>query len=167
MAAEPDDHHSRHFAALMSPLAARRTIVLFSLVSTGILIPFLILAPYVGYPLKASESLAVVRIVTPVFLGFLGAASIFVTKAHQEIIRPRGESGSLIGYLIFGPFLLFFVSMVSSPHATAGNGMTVDELTSWISIVLGILTVTVGVISNSLFGVDQRESPVDQRDSPK
>ena len=160
----------------MSPLAARRTIVLFSLVSTGILIPFLILAPYVGYPLKASESLAVVRIVTPVFLGFLGAASIFVTKAHQEIIRPRGESGSLIGYLIFGPFLLFFVSMVSlllafylgnSPHATAGNGMTVDELTSWISIVLGILTVTVGVISNSLFGVDQRESPVDQRDSPK
>jgi hypothetical protein len=152
----------------MSPLAARRAVVLFSLVSTGVLIPFLILAPYIGYPLKPGESLAVVRVVTPVFLGFLGAASIFVTKVHQEISDIRGDSGRLLGFLIFGPFLLFFVSMISlllafyignSPRQTiVGIGITVDDLTSWISIILGILTVTAGVISNSLFGLERQEN---------
>lgn len=53
--------------------------------------------------------------------------------------------------------LLLAFYLGNSPQAASGIGMSADDLTSWISIILAILTVTVGVISNSLFGVEQQE----------
>jgi hypothetical protein len=144
---------------------ARVAIVAFSLGITGVLLCFLILAPTIGIPFNPgrNENLMLVQIVIPVFLGYLGSASHFVFRS-----RAAPEVGiadeSLLGLLVYGSFGLYVLANVSLFTAfflnnrSEGVGMSIDELSKWFTLILGVLTCTVSVITSYIFSTTKPQA---------
>jgi hypothetical protein len=146
-------------SALSTPADARRWLLLATLVITGAVLVFFLVAPSVGYPLEFSQSLRLLEIVLPVFLGYLGASALFLFKAGDSQDSPFGaRAATLVGPLVKGPVVVFALAMVALIGAfgfanTVGgaSGMSVDNLAAALSLLLGLLTVTTNVVVSYLF----------------
>ena len=142
---------------------ARKWLLLSSLSATGLISIFFLAAPAAGFPLVFSQSLRVLEVVLPVFLGYVGSAASFVFRsgsaADQMVFRPG--TSSLAEMLIKGPVVVFGLVLLAillafystnRPDAAPGSGMTVDELTGSVSVALGLLAVTTNLAVSYLFG---------------
>src|SRR5215469_14595645 len=129
---------------VMTVGAARKWLVVSSLAVTGAVFIFFLLAPALGFPLVFAQSLRVLEVALPVFLGYLGSAASFVfrsgSKADELAFRP--SAASLVGLLIKGPMIVFGVALISvivafgvtnRRDAAPGSGISVDQLTAGIS----------------------------------
>jgi len=135
----------------------RKWLILSSLIITGIQVIFLFVAPALGYPLTYPKNLYLLQIVTPVFLGYLGSAAHFVFTAPPPEVTVNNQ---FLGPLVKGPITIYACAMVAAfgtfgysnrEGVQIGSAMTVDNLATAISISLGILAVTTGVIISYLF----------------
>jgi hypothetical protein len=138
---------------------AREWIVKASLGALGAELLFFILAPALGYPLTFDESLRLSEIVTPVFLGYLGAAARFLIAPKHTRPKSPAMSGVLLRLLVQGPLVLWLVMMISAltsfyltnrPGAASG-GMSIDSLAMIATGSCSILAVTVSVLVSSAF----------------
>jgi hypothetical protein len=137
--------------------SARKWLIISSLIITGAQMAFLLIAPSLGFPLIYPKNINLLQIVTPVFLGYLGAATHFI---FQNPVPVAPVQNQFLGILIKGPLILYILSVVSAffafgytnrVGAPIGGGMGVDNLGTALSISLGVLAVTTSVISSYLF----------------
>jgi hypothetical protein len=144
---------------------ARKSLILSSLLITAVVLVFFLLAPALGYPLMFSQSLRVLEIVIPVFLGYLGTATSFVFRSSQraDVLEFRQGALPLARLLIYGPIFVFSFALAAivlafgltnRSESPPGSGITIDQLTASLSIVLGFLAVTTTVAVSYLFGGD-------------
>ena len=135
---------------------ARKWLVLYTLAITGAHFIFFLLAPALGYPLEQSESMRMLEIVLPVFLGYLGAATQFLFRSRSGA-RQAAANRELLGILVRGPALLFGLVSAATlfvfgyANRVGGNGMTPDTLAAVITANLSLLAVTTNVIVANLF----------------
>src|SRR6185295_2636008 len=124
----------------MTAHVARKWLIYATLLTTAVAFVFFLIAPASGFPLTFDQSVRLLEIVLPVFLGYLGSATHFVVRgsntAPNTPVPPRGRS-ELLGLLVRGPVVVFLVATVSaivafgisnSPSAPPGSGMSVDTL---------------------------------------
>jgi hypothetical protein len=141
--------------------AARKWLIVANLVVIGAQLVFLFLAPALGYPLQSPKNLELLQIITPVFVGYLGAAAHFVFKHPAPAIRAKNQ---YLGLLIKGPFIVYglaaiaiFVNFGLSNRVDAqiGDGMSVETLTGSMTLCLAVLTGVTGVLNAYLFASPQ------------
>jgi len=147
----------------MSVNSARRWLILFSLVACAISFVFLLLAPALGYPLDFPQALRVLELITPVFFGYLGAATHFVfTQKSPGNMRVRRDGGLFV-LIVKGPVIVFSLAMAviflafwigNRPSATSGTGMSVDVLSASITAALALLAASTNVVVSYLFAQD-------------
>ena len=148
----------------MSVDDARKWLIVSSLMITGIQMMFLLLAPAFGYPLEFPQALEVLRIVCPVFLGYLGSASHFI---FQNAKSTKQLQNQYIGIILKGSIAVYVLTAGGSLFAfgytnhSQTDGMSVPELCTALTMSLGVLAVSTGVISSYLFA-----SPMAGRDNP-
>ncbi|MER8650961.1 hypothetical protein [Mesorhizobium sp. M0586] len=147
----------------MTVADARKWLILASLIVTGVQIFFLLVAPAIGVPLEFKQSINLLQIVTPVFLGYLGSAAHF---AFMTPPPPVTADNDLLRYLVKGPILIYAIAMVAAfgaftysnrPGVMLGTGMSIDDLSTAVSICLGILAAVTGVLVTYLFAVQRRK----------
>jgi hypothetical protein len=141
----------------MTVTDARKWLILSSLIITGSQLLFLIIAPVFGFPLSYPKNLDLLQIVSPVFLGYLGSASHFIFQNPPPRIPVQN---SFLGYLVIGPIVIYVSAVMGAFAAFAysnrvgaqmGSGISAENLATTLSLALGILAVTTGVISSYLF----------------
>jgi hypothetical protein len=158
---------------------ARNWVVLASLVACGATFVFFLLAPVFGYPLLWRESLRILELIVPVFLGYLGAAAYYAfrhTGKHSEISVPNTSrlkhseisvpnTSRLMSLIIKGPVILFAIVSVAiliafgvsnAQTAEQGLGMSVENLAVAFTAALGILTVTTNAAVSYLFSIESQ-----------
>jgi hypothetical protein len=142
---------------------ARKWLVASSLTITGVMFVFFSIAPVLRFPLTFAQSMRVLEVIAPVFLGYLGSAASFVfrSSADEDSAVFRKSTSSLVGMLIVGPIGIAFLALLAivaafgltnGADAATGAGMTVDQLTVGMSAILGLLAVTTNVAVGYLFG---------------
>lgn len=163
-----------------SAQSARVAIVAYSLGITGTLIVFLLLAQPLGmrFDFGKEENLRLIDVILPTFLGYLGAASHFIFNADRG--REIGDqNNSMLKLLVHGPFVIFIVtvSALFYAHYASHRPLSIDEpridsldfatLSRYLSISLGLLAATVGVVSGYLFGSPPRRTfePAERKES--
>ena len=127
---------------------------------------FFLLAPLeiVGYPIDFSESMRILEILTPVFLGYLGAATRFVfNPAPNVVVADAADVSQQLKLLVRGPVLIWVLGTIAAivsfglgnRFGASGSGprMTIDQFAGVITGLLSLLTVTTTVIVSNVFGV--------------
>ncbi|MCX7219363.1 MAG: hypothetical protein NTY70_10650 [Burkholderiales bacterium] len=134
---------------------ARTWLILSSLIITGFQMVFLLVAPHLGFPLESPKNIEILQNISPVFFGYLGSASHFIFKNSEPA---PSVTNCHLGFLIKGPFCIYvlatvgaFAAFAYSNRAASNSGMTVESLTTSLSMALGVLAVTTGVLSSYLF----------------
>lgn len=151
----------------MTPDKARKWIVLASLIATGAQAVFLIVAPVAGYPLEYPKNLSLLQIVMPVMLGYLGSAAHFIFIAPPPAVQANND---LLGLMVKGPIVIYCLVIIAAFAAfgysnrqgvAIGSGMSVDSLNNAVSMSLGVLAATTGVIVSYLFVTKHRPDETD------
>ena len=137
--------------------SARKWLIVSSLAITGCQMVFLLVSPVVGFPLRYPKNLALLQIVSPVFLGYLGSAAHFI---FQNPVPAVPVQNKFLGFLVKGPLIIYVLAACSSfvafgysnrQGAPVGAGMSVDNLGTALSLSLGVLAITTSVLSSYLF----------------
>jgi hypothetical protein len=137
--------------------SARKWLILSSLIITGGQMVFLLTAPAFSFPLTYPKNLDLLQIVSPVFLGYLGSASHFIFQNNPPAVPVQNQ---FLGMLIKGPIVIYVFAVAGAlasfgysnrVGAPIGGGMSVDNLATALSLSLGVLAVTTGIISSYLF----------------
>lgn len=143
---------------------ARSVLILSSLIITGLQIVFLIAAPVFGFPLPYPGNLHVLQIISPVFLGYLGSASHFIFQDPAPVVPVQKR---FLGTLVVGPIVIYACSIITAfavfawsnrADAPPGTGISEDDLSTILSLALGVLAVTTGVITSYLFVAPKEKS---------
>jgi hypothetical protein len=146
----------------MNISSARKFLILSSLVILGAQMIFLTVAPSIGFPLQYPKNLHLIDIVSPVFLGYLGSASHFIFQQPAPDVPVQSE---FLGILVRGPIIVYTLVVISALSAFSysnrvgaeiGSGMSEDALSTALSLALGVLAVTTGVITSYLFVAPKR-----------
>jgi hypothetical protein len=147
----------------MTQTEARLWIIKYSLVATIACFVFFVLAPPLGYPLTYAQSIRVMQIITPVFLGYLGAATQFaIHNSTRGALANERPLTPLFVLLVKGPIAAFTLVLTATvaafyvsnrPTAVVGEGMSVDVLAMLTTGALGFLTVTTNIFVAYLFRV--------------
>jgi hypothetical protein len=136
---------------------ARKWLIIASLGITGAQMLFFVTAPAIGFPLQYPKNLDVLQIISPVFLGYLGSAAHFIFQNPPATISIQNQ---YLGLLVKGPLAIYTIVVVGAivsfwyanrPDALPGTGMSVDNLATALSLALGVLAATTGVITSYLF----------------
>lgn len=139
---------------------ARRLLIYSSLGISGFLFVFFILAPPLGFPLTYDQSIRILEIVLPVFLGYIGSASAFLFSSKQAHSMLHEDRRQFLGVLLVGPLIAFVVIVITilisfaisnRVDAPVGEGMSVDVLAGSLSAALGLLAVSTNIIAGRLF----------------
>jgi hypothetical protein len=103
------------------------------------------------------KNLHLIEIVSPVFLGYLGSAAHFIFQTTIPDVPVQRE---FLGILVKGPIIVYTLAVIGALAAFAysnrvgaeiGSGMSEDALSTALSLSLGVLAVTTGVITSYLF----------------
>lgn len=136
---------------------ARKWLIASSLIITGVQMVFLLVSPVIGFPLSYPKNLDLLQIISPVFLGYLGSASHFI---FQNPVPQVPMQNQYLGLLVKGPLVIYVLAAGGSLAAfgysnrvegSIGAGMSVDNLSTALSLSLGVLAATTGVLSSYLF----------------
>lgn len=147
----------------MKPQAARKWLIHASLGTTAGAFLFFLVAPVAGFPLTFEQSLRLLEILLPVFLGYLGSATHFVlrgTRPQENSPKPSRGQSELLGLLVRGPVVVFVIviaaaitafGIANGSSAPPGSGMSVETLAITTAAALGLLTVTTSALVAALF----------------
>ncbi|WP_433968374.1 hypothetical protein [Tunturiibacter gelidiferens] len=130
---------------------------------TGAAFAFLLLASATGYPLTFEQSLRILEIILPVFLGYLASASVFGFRSRSGLadVRFRSNVAGISGLLVRGPIVILGIALVADfvafgisnrPNGVPGTGISFDMFAGSISTILGLLAVTTNFAVAYLFG---------------
>lgn len=147
--------------------AARKWLVLSSLIMIAFYGTFLIIAPVTAYPLDYEQALQLLQVIFPLFIGYLSSAIVFVFQGND--ITENLQVSPLLGSLVKGPFFIVFLlitvaflafGMSNWPTADAvvGDGMPFNNLSNLTSLILAIHT---GTTSSLVFYLFKREQNID------
>jgi len=145
----------------MTTNEARAWIIKWSLMIVGSQMVFLLVAPAIDFPIEFPQNLDLLQIIGPVFLGYLGSASHFLFRSSSA---EMAVDQRLLSLLLKGPIYIYVVAVSAATAAfwysnrqgaTIGEGMSVPQLATSYSIVLGLLAVTTSVIISYLFATDK------------
>lgn len=137
--------------------SARRWLIISSLSITGLQVLFLIICPSLDYPINYPKNIDILQMITPVFLGYLGAATHFIFQNQVPHVPVQHQ---FLGPLVKGPIIIYATGVAGAffafgysnrESAPIGTGMSVDNLSMSLSVLLGILSITTGVITSYLF----------------
>ena len=142
----------------------RMRLILLTTIYTGAIGIFCLISPFFRYPLKfPEESIKVLQLILPVFIGFLVAGVRFYTTSEvfnepltqrvRVLFKLLNWSFSLFAVLTCSVFLAFGLS--GSRFAEARGGMDINDLMLLISLLLTLLTGTVGAMVNFAFPATQ------------
>lgn len=144
----------------MHPTEARQRIVVLSLATTVVAAGFLIISPLL-IQLETQDAYRVVQIIFPVFAGYLGSAVLFLFQRRAG--RTRVQDPQLLRYLVLGPFFIFwFLGIVLFIFFWASNlpggipGMSVDQLSNYVTMLVSFMNVTVGALTSFLFNAEEQ-----------
>jgi hypothetical protein len=149
---------------MMTPNRAREVLIISSLSATAVQMIFLFIGPSVGFPLDYTKSIQLLQIVSPVFLGYLGSATHFVFMTPPPQVQANNQ---FLGPLVIGPIAIYAVAIVAlfsafwysnRPGAPIPGGMSPDNLSTSLTIALGLLAATTSIIVSFLF-VSNRPEP--------
>lgn len=151
----------------MNRHSARVWIIKASIVCTAITLALFGIAPVFDV-LNWSDSRRLLEIIIPPFMGYLGMASHFVFKEKTSDTAPLNtKETELLNLLVKGPFYLFAIAVVitciafvytNAPSASAGTGMSVDNLATSLSAALALLAVTTNIIVTRLFEANSEQA---------
>jgi hypothetical protein len=136
---------------------ARKWLIASSLIITGVQMVFLLVAPVIGFPLPYPKNLDLLQIVSPVFLGYLGSAAHFIFQNPAPKVPVQNQ---YLGLMLKGPLAIYILAAGGALAAfgysnrvgsSIGTGMSVDNLGTALSLSLGVLAATTGVLSSYLF----------------
>jgi hypothetical protein len=145
--------------------SARKWLIASSLTITGGQMIFLLIAPAFSFPLTYPQNLDLLQIVLPVFLGYLGTASHFIFQSTAPPVRAQNQ---FLGLLVKGPIIIYVLAVTAAfgsfaysnrVGAERGAGMSVDNLSTALSLTLGLLAVTTGIVSSYLFAAPKHMPP--------
>lgn len=148
----------------MSPDQARSWIIKMSLAATGATFVFLIIGPVAGYPLSYDQVPRMLEIILPVFLGYVGTATHFFFHT-QGAANPPVVPQTLLALLIKGPVYVFalgtivlFVAfgLANRQLAPDGSGMSIDQLSGFLTALFGLLAVSTSVAVSYLFALKKK-----------
>ena len=143
----------------------RLRVVVWSAVYTMGAGVFCVIAPVFGYPLEfPKESLRIVQLILPVFVGFLVAsARYFVADARRSVPVEDVQRAKVLSSALFIYFLTFTVLLIavfasfglsSSKWASPRQAMGIDDLTMLISVLLSFFTGSAGLIVEYVFRLE-------------
>lgn len=147
----------------------RIRIIKLSIYYAGSIVLFCLIAPILNYPLQfPGEAIKVIQQVFPVFVGFIAAGiRFFVTAdgAANYSSKQTPQIKALDNILTYCIFLfgiltacLFFVFGYSgSRWVQPGSGMSLDDLTLLLALLLSLLTGTLGTIVTFAFRDPQKK----------
>jgi len=150
--------------------AERIWVVKASLLLAGATFAFFVAAPgLLKYPLDFDQSIRILQIVLPVFVGYLGLATAFV---FQNTVRSTNvySNSSLIRLLLRGPIYVYSLGIVvvisvfwqtNLPGGAPASGMTIDQLAWLVSALVGLLAATTGLIVTKIFPTDEAKAHKD------
>src|SRR5215475_4556171 len=87
--------------------AARKWLIVSSLVITGCQMLFLLVAPVMEFPLQYPKNIDLLQIVSPVFLGYLGSAAHFIFQNPPPAVPVQNE---FLGLLVKGPVVIYVLT---------------------------------------------------------
>jgi hypothetical protein len=135
----------------LSVARARFVIVGYSLGMTGLLIVFFLIAPtFLPFNPGRSENIRLIEITLPVFLGCLASASHFLFRGTSSSSPFVGDE-NLLFLMVIGPCTLFFILIITLFSVFYFRQLVIDDLTKWYSMILSLLTSTIGITSANLF----------------
>ncbi len=151
-------------------MSIRFTIIYASLIIVGCLLVLFLIGPAIGLPFDAEkgQQIQVMQIAIPTFVSYLSAAVTYAT-VRTAFPEPAGEQGKILRTIVVGSLTVFIVgfSVATFIFAEAGNGripngLSYQQYTVIITLLLGILGATTSSVSAFIFaakGSDQDESP--------
>lgn len=132
-----------------------------SLLIAGISIAFFLCAPIIGYPIEYAHSFRMLEMIAPIFLGYLGSASVYiVSQDRSKRIVPLENFNPLLPWLVRGPVFLFAFSLVvtifvfgwsNRSDAPSGVGISTNAFALILSAELSLLNVSTNIIVSYLF----------------
>jgi len=138
----------------MTKSEARVWIVSASLVLTFFSIVFFLTVPYVSVIFRERAIEDAYKMILPLFVGYLAAATQYVIQSRSQEIE---EPYPLLKLLVIGPIigcaasLIILVAVYWLSNAYGDQGMTPDSLTTWVSLILSVLAATSNVLVAWLF----------------
>lgn len=138
---------------------ARYFIVLSSIVFLCVLFVGFALAPTLGLPISYDQSYQVVKQISPILIGYLGQCCYYIVKSTDKrdlFVKDR----NLMLLMTCAPFFIFLLvfSALSWSYivsndvgAPPGIGMSFSRYTDWLTVLLGLFTATVSIITAWLF----------------
>ena len=147
--------------------ANRVWIIKASLVILGTSFIFFVIArPAFDFPMLYDETIRVLQIIFPVFVGYLGIGAAYLTQrsdaasavADQPFQKKQDDIARL---LLRGPiYLIAFCTLAlvagfwlsNVPSARPGAGMSIDNFCWFLSLLMGLLAASSGLVVTRLFG---------------
>ena len=126
---------------------ARSVIIVGSLATTGVMLLFFIVAPALHYRMEPCDAVKAAETAVPPFVGYLGSAVGFVLGRRND---DDNEVVPNLGILIIGPFVIFGISFVALV-VVFSTGTYPDLFQGWLTAIISVVTLTVGVASQKLF----------------
>jgi len=118
---------------------------------TGLLLGFFLISPsFMPFNPGKDENVRLIEIILPVFLGYLGSASQFLLRSSGNDASFHGDE-RLLFVLTVGPCCLFFVLNVVLFTTFYVEKNPIAEVSKWFTLILSLLTSTVGVITVNMF----------------
>ena len=131
---------------------------------------FVLARPIFGFPMLYEEVVRVLQIIFPVFVGYLGIAAAYVSQKDSNPTAAELSVPRLARLLLRGPIYLVAVCMLvlisafwisnlpSAAQANPGGGMSLDNFCWFLSLLLGLLAASSGLIITRLFPTSTTES---------
>jgi hypothetical protein len=130
---------------------ARLFIAGYSLAMTGVLVMFFLIAPeFLPFNPGRGENVQLIEITLPVFFGYLTSASHFLFQSSSSPGRFGGDE-RLLFLMVVGPCVVFSILFVALFVIFYFRHLVFSDLSKWYSIILSLLTSTIGIISANIF----------------
>ena len=121
---------------------------------------FFAVAPAVGYPLDYGDAINLLKILAPIFSGYLGSAVVFFSvRGDRGVEEPSSKMLELLAkwpVYVFGVGIISVLAAFPISHIREfdGKGMTPNVLSLLVSLLTALLAATTGAISAYLFKVN-------------
>ena len=143
----------------MTLRAARIWLIKWSIAITGALFLFFAAAPAIRYPLKYEDAFDILKIIVPLFVGYLSSGARYVVGQPNDEGDQLAPNHELLTVLLKWPIWIFCACSIvllsafgySNSGRFTGDGMTPKTLSLFVSALLSVLAATTSMISVQLF----------------
>jgi hypothetical protein len=142
----------------MTFTSARNWLIIANFAAVTICGAFFIVSPALGYPLLFEQSMRLLQIIIPPFLGYIGSMYIFY---HSSNRLPKGKINPktlrrlvrlpFVAFVILSIAIIFSFGFSNRLEAKPGQGMDIDQCGWFFSVATGILSISTTMLMSYLF----------------